>query len=277
MKPYYQDHSCTIYHGDNSEILSGMDQVDLTVTSPPYDDLRTYGGHSWSFETVASRLWGVTKNGGIVVWIVGDQTVDGSETGNSFRQALYFKDTLSFRLHDTMIYKKTGCPFPETARYYPSFEYMFVFSKGSPVTTHLIADKINAYAGYGVARETSDRQKDGRITENSAFRIAKNRKVKAMGVRENIWTYSNGRGHSAPDAISHEHPAIFPQKLAADHIRSWSNPGDTILDPFMGSGTTLRAAKDLGRKAIGIEIEEKYCEIAVKRLRQEVLPLVERA
>lgn len=265
MKPYYEDKHCTIYHGDSAEILASISNVDLVVTSPPYDGLRTYGGHSWDFERIALGLWNSVSDGACVVWIVGDQTVKGSETGTSFRQCLYFKDTIGFRLHDTMIYKKDACPFPETTRYYPLFEYMFVFSKGAPANVNLIRDKRNA--NFGQVLSGNQRNKNGDLKEKHGKGT---HVVPELSVRGNVWEYSPGFGRSAADKIAHEHPAIFPDALARDHILSWSNPDALILDPFMGSGTTLRAAKDLGRKAIGIEIEEKYCEIAAKRMAQEV-------
>lgn len=275
-KPYYQDSACTIYHGDNVEVLRDREvdkliigNVDLIVTSPPYDGLRIYGGRSWNFEKLSDCLVDSLVDGGVLVWVVGDETKKGSETGSSFRQALYFKDKCGMLLHDTMIYQKDACPFPETNRYYPSFEYMFVFSKEDPPkTANLIKDKANTQAGKLCT--ATQREKDGRTRKVHGHGV---HIYPEYGVRTNVWKYSPGFGKSSNEKIAHDHPAIFPYKLAADHIRSWSNPGDLILDPFMGSGTTLRAAKDHGRRAIGIEIEEKYCEIAAKRLAQEVLPL----
>lgn len=269
-KPYYQDDSCTIYHGDCRDILPHLPPVDLVLTSPPYDALREYGKtFQWDFAETADRLVPLISPGGIIVWIVGDQTIEGSETGSSFRQCLYFMEK-GLRLHDTMIYKKAGCPFPEINRYYPAFEYMFVFSNGKPITVSLIADKKNINFG-APAGEGSQRMPDGSTRPMSAK--GKNKKIKEFSIRQNVWEYSVGYLQSAKEPYIFQHPAIFPEALARDHILSWSNGASIILDPFMGSGTTLRAAKDLGRKAIGIEIEKKYCDIAVKRLRQEVLPL----
>lgn len=273
MTPYYQDSAVTIYHGDCREILPELPKVDLILTSPPYDDLRNYGGHGFDFETCASAIAPRLKDGAVIAWIVNDQTISGSESLSSFKQAIFFHDSLGLNLHDTMIYEKAGCPFPEVNRYYPVAEFMFVLSRGKPKTANLITDQKNNWSGGKVARFHSDRQKTGEVASNSAFKIAPNRTVKEFGVRGNIWRYSVGRGNTTDFAPAFEHPAMFPEKLASDHIRSWSNPGELILDPFMGSGTTLRAAKDLGRKAIGIEIEERYCEIAAKRMAQEVLAL----
>ncbi len=131
--------------GDCKEKMKELSDksVDLTVTSPPYDDLREYGGHSWGFEGIAKELFRVTKDGGVVVWVVGDQTIDGSETCTSDRQKLYFKDVCGFNVHDTMIYVKNGFPFPEATRYQPIFEYMFVLSKGRPLTFNPITRKNN--------------------------------------------------------------------------------------------------------------------------------------
>ena len=240
--------------------------IDLTVTSPPYDNLRTYNGYTFDFEGIAKELFRVTKQGGVVVWVVGDATIKGSETGTSFKQALYFKE-IGFNLHDTMIYEKTGFPFPMKNRYYQSFEYMFIFSKGKPKTTNLIDDRKNTYGGQKVAREKGLRMANGKVVENSANRIDKNRKIKDFGVRFNIWriTSSSSKG----DKIALKHPASFPEKLAEDHILSWSNEGDTFLDPMAGSGTTLKMAKKNNRNYIGIEISEEYIDIINKRLSDE--------
>lgn len=265
MKPYYQEAGITIYHGDAREVLPTLEPVDLTVTSPPYDNLRQYGGHGFEFQPIAEGLYKATKTGGVLVWVVGDQTIDGSETGSSFRQCLAFKD-IGFRIHDTMIYQKDGLSFPETNRYYPSFEYMFILTKGAPLTVHLLADRKNTTAH--TLKRSTQREADGSIRRHHGFG---QHVSPALSVRKNIWSYGVGFMKSAKDAYIFKHPAIFPEALASDHIQSWSNPGDTVLDPFMGSGTTLRAAKDLNRKAIGIEIEEKYCEIAAKRMSQSVL------
>ena len=235
--------------------------IDLTVTSPPYDNLRTYQGYSFDFEAVAKELYRVTKQGGVVVWVVGDATIKGSETGTSFRQALYFKE-IGFNLHDTMIYKKTGCPFPETNRYYPNFEYMFIFSKEKPKTVTLLADRKNAYAGSKKNRPNGagDRQKDGSIKPMSCDRLGIDRKIKEYGVRFNIWEMPHvGKERSL-------HPATFPESLANDHIISWSNEGDLVYDPFMGSGTTAKMAILNNRNWIGSEISEEYCKIIEQRL-----------
>ena len=252
--------------GDNVATMQTFpdDCIDLVVTSPPYDNLRTYGGHSWDFEGVAQQLWRIIKPGGVVVWVVNDATVDGSETGTSFRQALRFKE-IGFRLHDTMIYAKNAVSFPETNRYYPCFEYMFVLSKGTPITANLIADRINSQSG---AQQTSrmERQPDGTIR-----RPNREHSTKEIGVRWNVWTLQVGYLQTTRDAVAYDHPAIFPEALARDHILSWSNEGDIVLDPFSGSGTTAKMAKHNGRRWIGIEVNPEYCEIAEKRLAQGVL------
>lgn len=236
--------------------------IDLTVTSPPYDDLRDYEGYTFDFETIAKELYRITKPGGVVVWVVGDATINGSETGTSFRQALYFKDVCGFRLHDTMIYKKKAGRFPDTNRYYQVFEYMFVFSKGRPKTVNLIRDRRNLCFGNTIGG--NDRKKDGTFKKRK-----KGKTVPKSGVRFNVWEYSTGGGISAQDEIAFQHPAVFPEQLAADHIISWSNPGDIVLDPMCGSGTTCKMALKLGRRFIGIDIAEEYCEIARKRVEAE--------
>lgn len=250
--------------GDCTEIMKSWPDkcIDLTVTSPPYDNLRDYKGYTFDFETIAKELYRITKPGGVVVWVVGDATINGSETGTSFRQALYFKDVCGFNLHDTMIYKKKGSRFPDTNRYHQVFEYMFVFSKGRPKTVNLIRDRRNL--GYGNAICEHARQKDGTLKKRRKGKI-----ISKLGVRFNIWEYPSGGFTSAQDEIAFRHPAIFPEQLAADHIISWSNPGDVVLDLMCGSGTTCKMALKLGRIFIGIDIAEEYCEIARKRVEVE--------
>lgn len=254
--------------GDNCEVMRTMpsESIDLVVTSPPYDNLRTYGGHPWDFEGVAQELWRLIKPGGVVVWVVNDATVNGSETGTSFRQALRFMD-VGFRLHDTMIFHRVA-KFPETTRYYPTFEFMFVLSRGSPKSVNLICDKPNNCAGQSLAASTQRRQ-DGKMQESWAMR--NDARVKDFGVRDNVWRFANGFNHSSKDIVAFDHPAIFPESLARDHILSWSNEGDIVLDPFSGSGTTAKMAKHNGRQYIGIEVNPEYVEISLKRLEQGVL------
>jgi site-specific DNA-methyltransferase (adenine-specific) len=230
--------------------------IDLTVTSPPYDNLRTYNGYSFDFEGIAKELYRVTKDGGVVVWVVGDATINGSETGTSFKQALYFKE-IGFNLHDTMIWNKgtftaVGAL---TSRYAPVFEYMFVLSKGQPKTFNPIKDRQNKTFGrknYGTIRQI-----DG--TTKPMSNIGK--PVAEYGQRHNVWELTPEKSNS-----NRLHPAMFPESLAHDHIVSWSNEGDTVLDCFLGSGTTGKVAKQLNRKFIGIEISPEYLEIASKRI-----------
>lgn len=248
----------------NEDCLVGLrdipdEYIDLTVTSPPYDNLRDYNGYSFDFENIAKEMYRVTKPGGVVVWIVNDMTIKGSETGTSFKQALFFKD-IGFNLHDTMIWKKTGCQFPETVRYYPNFEYMFIFSKGKPKAVNLITDRENRSAG--VLIHGTDRQRDGTTIPSTAVRNGISRKVKKYGVRYNVWEMPACQSNL--ERVGH--PAQFPEKLAKDHILSWSNPGDIVLDPFMGSGTVAKMAMVNNRRYIGFEISREYCDIANKRL-----------
>ncbi len=237
--------------------------IDLVVTSPPYDNLRDYKGYSFPFEDIARSLYQVMKKGGVIVWVVGDQTVNGSETGTSFRQVLYFKE-IGFNLHDTMIWNKNNVCFPETNRYYSTFEYMFIFSKGKPSTYNLIADKKNISIGRQITG--TERQLNGKTKPRSNKQ--KSKKIKEYGIRHNIWNISpikNNREGS--------HPAMFPEQLAFDHIISWSNENDIVYDPFTGSGTTAKMAIKLNRKYIGSEISEEYCQLAKKRIRDEELKL----
>lgn len=253
----------------NEDCVSGMkrlsdNSIDLTVTSPPYDNLRTYNGHAkdFKFEETAQELWRVTKQGGVVVWVVSDATIKGSETGTSFRQALYFKE-IGFRLHDTMIYQKKGVPYPETNRYYPNFEYMFVLSKGRPKTVNLIADKKNIWSGSKITG--TQRKPDGSLETKNGTKIG--RKYKEYGVRYNVWQYN--AGYTSKNSLRYKHPAIFPLELAEDHIKSWSNEGDIVLDCFMGSGTTGIAAINTGRNFVGFEIDKVYFDLAQQRIKEE--------
>lgn len=247
----------------NVDCVEGMkklrdNSVDLVVTSPPYEDMRKYKGYSFNFEDVAKELFRVTKDGGVVVWIVNDKTKNGSESGNSFRQALYFM-SLGFKLHDTMIFAKNN-PVPLThRRYEQSFEYMFVFVKGKLRTFNPIM-KINKNAGKP---KTGTHRRNGDDLEqmNGVKKI-----VREKSISNNIWFYSVNRGAITSDNIAHKHSAIFPEQLAIDHVLSWSNENDMILDPFMGSGTTAIACLNTNRNYIGFEISEEYCNIANKRI-----------
>lgn len=267
IKPYYEEENITIYNGDCLEVMKELPDksVDSVLTSPPYDDLRYYQGFEFQFEKVAKGIIRLLKVGGSLIWVCGDQVLNGSETGTSFKQALFFKDN-GLKLHDTMIYEKDGFPYPEANRYNQCFEFMFVFIKGNLKTFNPIEDRKNTYGNVKLTIKRG-REKDGSMRDKNSFG---DNIIKEYGKRFNIWRYAVGYGKSSKDKFVFEHPAVFPEKLAKDHIISWSNPGDTILDPFLGSGTTARACKDLGRKCIGIEISQKYCDIAVKRLGQEV-------
>ena len=240
--------------------------IDMVLTSPPYDNLRTYKGYTFNFEGIAKEIYRVLKDGGVCVWIVGDMVINGSESGTSFKQALFFKE-IGFNIHDTMIYKKNGSPYPEKIRYYQNFEYMFIFSKGKPKTFNPIQDRKNKWLGSWGKR--SVRTKSGEIIQANKI------ECKEYGTRFNIWEINNGAGFSTKDKIAYQHPAIFPEKLAEDHILSWSNEGDTILDPFAGSGTTLKMAKKNNRNYIGIEIAPEYIEIIKKRLQTNEPPIAQ--
>ncbi len=229
--------------------------IDLTVTSPPYDGLREYNGFVFDFENIAKELYRITKVGGVLVWVVCDATINGNETGTSFKQALFFKDC-GFNLHDTMIYyiNGTGAKGSNYA-YWQSFEYMFVFSKGTPKTVNRIADKLNPNKGKLRGGNGSEK-----LNEINTRTERKNIQAPAYSIRENVWKYNVGQNDNT------DHPAVFPEKLAADHIHSWSNKGDLVYDPFMGSGTTAKMAHIQQRNWIGSEISKEYCELAEKRI-----------
>lgn len=236
--------------------------IDLTVTSPPYDNLRDYKGYVFDFEGIAKELFRITKQGGVLVWVVGDATINGSETGTSFRQALFFKDC-GFNLHDTMIYSKSGFAFPSINKYHQVFEYMFIFSKGKPSTFNPIKDRRNLCIKRG---GDCKRQKDGSMKKGDNG----GGWLEEKGQRFNIWNFNTGGGVGAKDKEAYLHPATFPELLANDHIISWSNPGDIVYDCFMGSGTVGKMSERNNRKWLGTEISKEYCEIANKRIEAEI-------
>ena len=256
--------SFTLYTGGCVEVMREHLQdnsIQLTVTSPPYDNLRTYKGFSWDFEATAKELFRVTKQGGVVVWVVADATVNGSETGTSFRQALYFKEC-GFKLHDTMIYQKAGTgACGSNYAYWSSWEYMFIFSKGRPHALNLLEDVRNTSSGTWAGGRIG---KDGVPKEKGKVRF-----VKEFSRRTNVWRYTVGAFNNDDKT---GHPAPFPEALARDHIMSWSNSGDTVLDPFSGSGTTGKMAVLNGREFIGCDISPEYVALADKRIKAALAP-----
>ena len=259
-----------LVHGDCLDkmklIPNGI--IDMVLTSPPYDNLRSYneslnwGEHIW--KPVIEQLFRIIKVGGVVVWIVGDATIKGSETGTSFKQALYFKE-IGFNLHDTMIYMKDNPPpVGGDMRYYQAFEFMFVFSKNNPsVFNPIVEDRRNKWNDKRTSRiRPVTRNKSGVFTE-------KNVKIEGQVKLQNVWSYVVSGGSVAEEMFAHEHPAIYPESMARDHIISWSNEGDMILDPFAGSGTTGKVAKQLKRNCILIEKELDYINIIRKRLNEQ--------
>ncbi|HFG0566707.1 DNA-methyltransferase [Flavobacterium psychrophilum] len=249
-----------IINGNCVEVMKNFDEnsIDLTLTSPPYDNLRTYKGFTFPFEDIAKELYRITKVGGIVVWVVNDATIEGSETGTSFKQALKFME-FGFNLHDTMIFQKTN-PIPQIyrKRYNGIFEYMFVFSKGTVKTHNPI--KIDClHAGLELNGTTYKNFSKGEQKREKMAQPVKSQKIKG-----NIWEYVVGK--KAEDQEAKGHPAPFPCALARDHINSWTNEGDIVFDPMNGSGTTCISALKLGRDYIGVDISEEYCEIARNRI-----------
>lgn len=252
-----------VYLGDSEVLLKELpdDYVDLVVTSPPYDNLRKYNGvgDSWNhekFKKIADELARVIKPGGIIVWNVNDKTEKGSETGTSFRQALYFMDNCGLRLNDTMIWEKTN-PMPQVKqpRYNQVFEYMFVFSKGAPKTFNPIMVPCKC---SGQDYDSTCKNMGG-----ESGRTEKHFKINEEKVDSNIWKFAIAQNKT-------KHPAVFPYELPYKHIRSWTNEGDLVLDPFIGSGTTALAAIDLGRKYLGFEMNEEYFNISKERIEEKL-------
>lgn len=249
-----------IINGNCVDIMKEMpdNSIDMCITSPPYDNLRTYKGFVFPFDNIVKQLYRIIKDGGVVVWIVSDATINGSETCTSFRQALAFVDA-GFNLHDTMIFRKTN-PVPQIyrKRYNNEFEYMFVFSKGTIETHHALKTPC-LHAGLELKGTTYKNYSKGEQKRSKLANPVKSEKIKG-----NIWEYVVGK--KAVDQEAHGHPAPFPYDLAKDHILSWSNENEIVLDPMCGSGTSCVAAFDNNRKFIGIDICSEYCELSRERI-----------
>jgi len=247
----------TINYGDSAEVLKLIESksIDMILTSPPYDDMRLYNGYVFRFETIAIEIYRILKEGSVLVWVVGDQTKDGNESGSSFEQALFFK-SIGFKLHDTMIYEKANGAMGSKNHYLQCFEYMFVFTKGKIKTVSLLRDRKNVRSGTESALKHG-RKKDGSLPSRKMVTMQE------YGRRKNIWKYGVGGGKTG-------HPAVFPEKLAQDHIISWSKEGDLVLDPFCGSGTTCLMAALNGRNYIGIDTDLDYRVMAEKRIEERI-------
>ena len=241
---------------DCVDFMSRMDDesVALTVTSPPYDDLRHYEGYSFDFEKIAQLLFGVTKQGGIVVWVVGDR-INRGRTLTSFRQGVFFQE-IGFQMHDVMIYQKKNTPFMRSNAYTNCYEFMFILSKGKPSTFNPLKTKT--------VRQGHELLVHNKGPDGVNKKIMK--ELKKEKTRTNIWAYAVGYGGTTTDKVAFEHPAIFPEKMAEDHILSWTNPGDLVFDPMCGSGTTGKMALKNRRRFIGVDISEEYIAIAKKRI-----------
>lgn len=247
----------SIICGNCVEIMEMMPEgiVDLTVTSPPYDNLRHYKGYTFDYQSIAKGLYKVTKQGGIVVWVVGDKINKGNKTLTSFKQALYFQE-VGFNVHDVMIYRKKNTPFMRSNAYTNCYEYMFVFSKGGVNTFNPLKEKTQR---QGMEMLVYNKKADG-INKKILGEL------KPEKTKTNIWDYAVGQGGSTTDKIAFKHPAIFPERLAEDHILSWTNEGDFVFDPMCGSGTTCKMALLNGRKYFGCDISQDYVNIAIQRL-----------
>jgi len=233
----------------------GENTVDLVITSPPYDDLRDYKGYVFNYKAIAEGLFRVVKDGGIVVWVVADRTKKGNRSLTSFKHALCFQET-GFNVHDVMIYKKKNTPFMRSNAYTNCFEYMFIFSKGKPKTFNPLKTPT-VRSGY--EKMPVNKKADG-INNKVMGKLNKEK------TRNNIWEYAVGLGGSTNDKIAFKHTAIFPEKLALEHILSWSNEGETIFDPMCGSGTVCKVATIHGRNYIGMDISKEYVELANERV-----------
>lgn len=258
------EHENRIHAADCVAFMARMrpESVSLTVTSPPYDNLRDYRGYHFDFEGVAKGLYRITRRGGVVVWVVGDKVVRGNRTLSSFRQALYFQE-IGFNVHDVMIYQKKNTPFMRSNAYTNCYEFMLILSRGAPKTFNPITtDTVR----HGFEMVVHNKKPDGINRKNL-------KELKRKKTRTNIWRYAVGLGGSTGDREAFRHPAIFPERLASDHILSWSNPGDLVFDPMCGSGTTCKMAKLLGRNWLGVDISEEYVKLARSRIESPALEL----
>ena len=264
LKEYHETKHGLLFNQDSARTRNHYPFADLVITSPPYDNIRDYGGHAYNnevFERVAEFIVSCLKDGGVLVWNIQDQVVDGQRTLTSHRNALHFQ-SLGLRCHDVMIYAKAGTRFADVNRYLLNWEYMYIFSKGKPKTANLICDRKNKYAGTKI--HGTNREKDGSMSRNRKVNT-----IPEYGRRYAIWTMQPSSSTKEREWCK-EHPATFDVSLPTDHIRTWTNEGDIVVDPFMGSGTTAIAAIRTGRKYIGLEINEDYCKVAAERIDKEL-------
>ena len=240
----------------------GTEFVDLTVTSPPYDDLRDYNGYKFDAKSMLSSILKATRPGGVCVWVVGER-INGGRSLTSFEHAFIGRD-VGWTVHDVMIYQKKNTPFMRSNAYTNCYELMLVFSKGKPKTFNQLTEPTKR-SGWETA--VYGKGADGDNSKRRAIELKKQK------TRTNIWQYAVGLGGTTSDRIAFQHPAVFPEGLARDHILSWSNPSDLVLDPMCGSGTTCKMAQEAGRNWLGIDISEEYISIAKQRLANMTLEL----
>lgn len=254
-----------IYCGNNLDLFSNLenDTIHLIVTSPPYSNIRKYNGFDWNFQKVAQEMFRVLVEGGIIAWVVGDQYLNGSRDLQTFRQGIYFKDICGFNIHDIIIYQKSGFNFPANNRYHQVWESILVLSKGKPRVFNPICDRKNAYPGQKPHGRHRGHDENDYVDMS---KVVKTKPAGEYGKRTNVWYVKVGGGHVTDDKFAHKHPAIFPDSLAGDLIKSYSNQDEIVLDPFNGSGTTTKMAKLLKRKFLGFEISKEYCDLANLRL-----------
>ena len=252
----------TIYNENCLDTLSKLDDcsIDLVLTSPPYDNMRTYGGYSFDFENVAKELTRTLKQGGVIMWNVADQTKNGTRSGTSFRQALYFMDVCGLKLFDHLIWKKTGTPFPSIVRYRNVWENMFIFSKGKPKHFDPILKK-NATGG-DVRNHRRERNENGELK-----RVNRRIQVKEWGIDDNVWEISNHFKKTDLRRIE-AHPAIMPEEIAKRHIQTWTKEGELVYDPFSGSGTTAKVALEMNRMYLGSELNTEYYNSSLNLLNE---------
>jgi adenine-specific DNA-methyltransferase len=259
LEPYYDDGQITIFNADCRDVLPSMRGADLVLTSPPYNIGKEYERTTplpdyLDFQrSIIEQAAAATNDGGSVCWQVGNHVDSGEVFPLDCLLYPLFKDA-GLTMRNRIVWT-FGHGLHCLRRFSGRHETIMWFSKGAP---HFHLDAVRIPSKYPNKRH----YKGPRKGELSGNPLGKN--------PGDVWDIPNVQ-HNHPEKT--DHPCQFPVELARRLIAALVPPGGIVIDPFMGSGTTLAAAQREGRRAIGVELSEAYCEIAVRRLSQTVLPL----